>query len=102
MKITEIYETEAAKRFRLEYFPVMSLVNLRRSVIVESFNPIYYRNIKYYRVSEEWSGTGADQIIIFMPEERRKTTLRVEKSGYVIIDGLRIYEEVVFNGEQQT
>ena len=95
-KVTEIYETENAKRFRLEYFPFFDLVDVRRSIVTPSYNPLYYRNIKYYRIPEKRSGTGADQIIIYTLTDKK--AVKAEKSGYVIIENLYI-REVSKNGE---
>ena len=95
-KVTEIYETESAKRFRLEYFPFFDLVDVRRSIVTPSYNPLYYRNIKFYRLTEKQTGTGADQIVIYALSD--KQAVKAVKSGYVVIENLYI-REVAINGE---
>lgn len=95
-KVTEIYETESAKRFRLEYFPFFDLVDVRRSIVTPSYNPLYYRNIKFYRLTEKQTGTGADQIVIYTLSD--KNPIKAPKSGYVVIENLYI-REVTRNGE---
>lgn len=89
-KVTEIFESENAKRFRLEYFPFFDLVDVRRSIVTPVYNPLYYKNIRFYRIPEKSSGTGADQIIIFTQHD--KAAVRASKTGYVIIENLKIYE----------
>lgn len=97
LHVTEIFESENARRFRLEYFPFYDLIDVRRSIITPSYNPLYYKNIRFYRISKAASGTGADQIIIYTQAD--KAAVRAEKSGMVVIENLTI-REVLTDGKQ--
>lgn len=97
LHVTEIFESEAAKRFRLEYFPFFDLVDVRRSIITPSYNDLFYRNVRFHRIDKKRSGTGADQIIVYMPTDR--DCVAAAKTGYVVIEDLKI-REVVTDGEQ--
>lgn len=96
-KVIEIFETERARRLRVDYFPLFNLVTLRRAVLVPSYAPLFYNNIKFYRVPADRSGTGCDQIVILTPKDIIGT--RATKTGYVVIEGLTIREELIENGE---
>lgn len=96
-KIIEIFETERARRLRVDNFPLFNLVSLRRSVLVPSYAPLFYNNIKFYRVPADRSGTGYDQIVILTPKDIIGT--KATKTGYVVIEGLTIREELIDNGE---
>lgn len=90
LHITEIFESDNARRFRLEYFPFFDLVAVRRAIVTPSYNPLYYKNIRFFKIPEKNSGTGADQIIIYTQDDKK--AVRAEKSGIVVIENLTIRE----------